>query len=323
MFILCDGACDVAGKDEGKDDEEGALADLGRRPVHLISVLQRGEVVGGTGRLDQCEADHDHHDDGDVLAVEKAGVHGQPAVVLCPVALVLEAHVEENDEGGDAPADDNVLLSGEEAALLDYAGDHGVHMEGLKQEEGEGHGEKVVDEDGKDAAFDGHRFPVGRGEEADVGRQQGYLLAHLDDAVRVKDLEDKENKYGDREESDDDGRGGASDGSGYRFSLCRQRGNGSGRGRGRGRNNAGAVVGLHDGTHLTRAADHGVLLRAQQGVALGKLGTLVGEAGVGAVGVVPDVWVVGVVGPGVAFLDGLVLGRVPLFRRLVLADVGR
>ena len=190
MFILCDGACDVAGKDEGKDDEEGALADLGRRPVHLISVLQRGEVVGGTGRLDQCEADHDHHDDGDVLAVEKAGVHGQPAVVLCPVALVLEAHVEENDEGGDAPADDNVLLSGEEAALLDYAGDHGVHMEGLKQEEGEGHGEKVVDEDGKDAAFDGHRFPVGRGEEADVGRQQGYLLAHLDDAVRVKDLED-------------------------------------------------------------------------------------------------------------------------------------
>ena len=43
---------------------------------------------------------------------------------------------------------------------LDNAGNHGVHVYSLEEHEGEAHREEVVDADGYDAAFNGHRLVV-------------------------------------------------------------------------------------------------------------------------------------------------------------------
>ena len=53
-------------------------------------------------------------------------------MVGAPVVLVLEAHVEEDDEGWQPPADHNVLLGGQHPVLLDHARHQSVQVNGWK-----------------------------------------------------------------------------------------------------------------------------------------------------------------------------------------------
>ena len=137
-------------------------------------------------------------------------------------------------------------------------------------------------------------------------RQQGELLAHVDHPHRVEDAKDHEEDQGDAEEDDDQGGGGFGESCDPRLHFGLHRGDGPG-GRGGGWwHDAGAVVRLHHHPHLAAAVQHHVLRCAQVRRALGKLWTGVGEAGVGAVGVVPQVRhpELSVVPPGVARSDG-------------------
>ena len=52
--------------------------------------------------------DEDVQDDDDL---HQAGVHVEPAVVDAPVVVVLEAHVEQDDEGGHAPPNLRITIS--------------------------------------------------------------------------------------------------------------------------------------------------------------------------------------------------------------------
>ena len=307
LFVLSDGAADKAGEGERENDEEGPLADGCRRLLCLVCSLQCWVVVSCPGGLYQGEGG-DHQDQyGDVLSVHQPLVHLKPAVVSPSVVVVLEAHVEEDDEGGHSPADDDVLLGCQHSVLLDDAGHQSVQVDPLQEHEGEADSEEVVYGDGDDLAVsDGPAVEgvvllteVEGGQEADVGTQQGELLAHVDDSTRCPDTEAEEEDQGDAEKGDDESAGALAEASRHRLDCRLHGGGGTWCWGGGWRHDAAAVVRLHHSPHLTDALYHGVLRGAPVSQTLRKLGTLVSEARVGAVGVVPELRVVGVVSPGV------------------------
>ena len=57
---------------------------------------------------DAVQDDQDDQDDDDL---HQAGVHVEPAVVDAPVVVVLEAHVEQDDEGRHAPPNLKITIS--------------------------------------------------------------------------------------------------------------------------------------------------------------------------------------------------------------------
>lgn len=130
-----------------QDDEVRSLRDAGTEKLRLVNSFQ-GLVVSGSCGFDQGEGHDDKADDRDELAVEKGRVHPEPAVILPPVVVVLEAHAEHDDERRQTPSDERVLQAGEHAVLLDHVGDQGVHVQRLQHHEDEAGGEEVVDEDG-------------------------------------------------------------------------------------------------------------------------------------------------------------------------------
>ena len=203
-------------------------------------------------------------------------------MVGAPVVLVLEAHVEEDDEGWQPPADHDVLLGGQHSILLDDAGHQSVEVDTLQEHEGEADCEEVVDGDGDDLALsDGptvQRVDLLTGVEgwqhADVGTEQGQLLTHVDHTAGGPDPEAEEEDQGHSQEGDDQGAGALAEaprdgldggGHGGDWSWC---------GSGGGRDDTAAVVRLHHSPHLTDALNHGVLGGAPVCDALGELGAL-------------------------------------------------
>ncbi len=79
-------------------------------------------------------------------------------MVLCAIMIIFKAHVEQDNEGWNTPAHDNILLSGQHTQRLDYAGHQTVHVDSLQQHKGEADGEKVVDTDGDDSTLNWYRF---------------------------------------------------------------------------------------------------------------------------------------------------------------------
>ena len=130
--------------------------------------------------------------------------------------------------------------------------------------------------------------------------QERELLTHVDNSARGPDTEAEEEYEGDAEEGDDDGAGALAEAARDGLDGSRHGGDGARCGGGGGRDDTAAVVRLHDGPHLTDALYDGVLGCAAVSETLGELGALVSEAGVGAVGVVPQLRIVGIVSPGVA-----------------------
>ena len=56
-------------------------------------------------------------------------VHLQPAVVGATVVVILETHVEENDEGRDAPTNEDILLCSEHARILHHTCYQAIHVD--------------------------------------------------------------------------------------------------------------------------------------------------------------------------------------------------
>ena len=103
-------------KYERHDDDESALQDLGRGPLLLVDVVEL-LVVARARSLDDAQGEDKDNGQRDVQSVDQVGVHGQEAVVLPAKVVVLEAHVEEDDDEGAAPADEHVLTAGQQAVL--------------------------------------------------------------------------------------------------------------------------------------------------------------------------------------------------------------
>ena len=55
-------------------------------------------------------------------------VHLEPAVIGSSIVVILKTHVEEDDEGRHAPANDNVLFGCQHPVLLDHTGHHAIQI---------------------------------------------------------------------------------------------------------------------------------------------------------------------------------------------------
>ena len=137
LFVLSNGAAHKAGEGEGENNQERPLTDGSRSLLCLVCSLQSRIVVSCPGRLYEGEGGDHQDEDGDVLAVHQTLVHLEPAVVGPAVVVVLEAHVEQDDEGRHAPAYHDVLLGGQHSILLDDAGHQSVEVDTFQEHEGE------------------------------------------------------------------------------------------------------------------------------------------------------------------------------------------
>lgn len=108
LLKLGQGAQDEGDKDQGQDEEQGALHDLGRGPLVLVLLLQLF-VLRGSGCLHDGKGDNDQDDDGHVDAVHETGIQTQEAMVLAAKAVILKAHAEEDNDKGTSPTHDDVL----------------------------------------------------------------------------------------------------------------------------------------------------------------------------------------------------------------------
>ena len=134
----------------------------------------------------------------------------------------------------------------------------------FKEHESEAGGEEVVYGDGDDLAVsDGPAVEgvlllteVEGGQQADVGTQQGELLAHVDDSARCPDTEAEEEDQGDAEKGDDESAGALTEASRHRLDCRLHGGGGTWCWGGGWRHDAAAVVRLHHRPHLALALYH-------------------------------------------------------------------
>ncbi len=78
------------------------------------------------------------------IRIATSRIHLKPAMVLAAIVVELEAHVAENDEEGEAEADEEVLLAREHAAFLHHARHQRVDVQRLQQHKREARREEVL-----------------------------------------------------------------------------------------------------------------------------------------------------------------------------------
>ena len=60
-------------------------------------------------------------------------INAQPAVVVSPIVVQLEAHIDDDDEEWERPPQGRVLQVVEQTVLLDHLGHQRVHVDGWQQ----------------------------------------------------------------------------------------------------------------------------------------------------------------------------------------------